>query len=520
MSDAGQTPHDAPPHDDEPPTSDPGSPAMMGGRDDAESPAYIIKRKADPDIARRASIAIALALILGLAIWPLGSNRFLALHALTAVVGMLMIATLGGWGVPRSQLVATLRRNVFVAIISLLVIIWAFAQAIVPVPPEWAHPAWDIASAGLGEQLPGYIAIDRTRALFESTKLALACAVFTIALLACRDRKTAALMVKMLAAIISLYAIYGVVSAGMRIPHSWFVGFEGPFPTTSRRGSGPLVSPNHFASLCGYGAIACFAVITSKTGEIVMERGARVFLRTLAHFVFSKNGLWISGLFACLGGMLASGSRAAGLSVVLALGVFALLVALRAPRGRRTAPVLVGLALLALALGVIFLGGSIVTDRLDQLARSGDPLRLRMWRAAIDGINASPWLGFGLGGFQTYFDTVVKLSWPMAVDYAHSDLLEFVFSLGVPAAIAWFVMMLLLMVRQVRALFYRRRDHHILAAGIAAMIFAAFHASVDSSLSIPGVACVFAALLGASCAQCVRRGEAVSGRQTDESTES
>ncbi len=492
---------------------------MASGDNDAEAPALVIKRKTDPDIARRASLAVMLAAVLAAAIWPLGSNRFLALHALTAVIGILMIVTFGGWGVPRSQLLATFRRNAIVAILGLGVIVWAFAQFILPVSAGWAHPAWEIASAGLGEQLTGYIAIDRTRAAFEATKLALACAVFAIAVIACRDRKTAGLMLKMIAVIISAYAIFGVIAAGLRMPHSWLIGYEGPFPAASRRGSGPLVSPNHFASLCAYGAIACFAVITSKTSEIVMDRGARVFLRTLAHFVFSGNGLWVSGLFACLGGMLVSGSRAAGLSVVLALGVFTLLIALRAPRGRRTAPALVGVALLALALGIIFLGGSIVADRLDQLARSGDPLRLRMWRAAIDGIHASPWLGFGLGGFQTYFDTVVKLGWPMSVDYAHSDWLELFFSLGVPAALVWVLMMFALLIRQIRALFYRRRDHHILAAGAAAMVFAALHATVDSALSIPAVACSFAAILGASCAQCVRRGEPVSARQTDESTE-
>ncbi len=492
---------------------------MANSEADAEAPALIITPKVDPSIRRRASIAVVLGLIIAAAILPLGSNRFLPLHALTAAIGLLMIVTFGGWGVPRTQLLSTLGRNLIVAIFALGVIIWAFVQAIVPVPPDWAHPAWSIASAGLGEELPGYIALDRSRALFETMKLALACGVFAIAILACRDRRTASLLLKILAVTISLYALYGIVSLGLRMPHSWLIGYEGPFPGGMRRASGPLVSPNHFASLCGYGAIACFALIASRTGEIVLERGARVFLRTLAHFIFSQNGLWIAGLFICLGAMLLSGSRAAGVAVVVALGLFALLIAFRAPRGRRSIAALVGIALLGLALGVIFLSGSVITDRLDQLARSGDPLRLQMWRAAIDGINASPWLGFGLGGFQTYFDTVVKLNWPLSVDYAHSDWLEIAFSLGVPAAAAWIIALLLLFFRQLRGLFIRRRDHHILAAGISGMVFAALHATVDSSLSIPAIACILAAMMGASCAQSVRRGEPIAEQPADESSE-
>ena len=41
---------------------------MASGDNDAEAPALVIKRKADPDIARRASLAVMLAAVLAAAI--------------------------------------------------------------------------------------------------------------------------------------------------------------------------------------------------------------------------------------------------------------------------------------------------------------------------------------------------------------------------------------------------------------------------------------------------------------------
>lgn len=448
------------------------------------------------------SLAVALGGVLFCAAWPLGSNRYLALHVLCIAVGAVLTAACCFSGRTLGPVKATAREIGPVAMLALPVIIWAFAQATVSVAAPLGHPAWSIASEALGEDLPAYIAIDRSRAIFEATKLLLAAGMFATAALIGHNRAASSVILAGVALTAIVYSIYGIVLAGLRIPHSFLTGWEGPFPYSGARASGTLVSPNHFAAFASIGALACFALLTAKTGEVVVERGPRVMLRTFLSFLFGRNGYWAGGFVVCLGAVLVSGSRAGGLALAIAVGLLALLTGMSAPRGRRMVPALFGLSLLALAAVMAAIGGGLTSDRLDSLVQKGDPLRLQMWQAAWDGITASPWLGFGLGGFQAFFDTTTTMKWPMTVDYAHSDWLEFPFSLGIPAALVWWSALLLVFGRLIWGLRVRQRDQHILCAGVSVMVFAALHAVVDSSLSIPVIACMFAAVAGAASGQC------------------
>lgn len=446
-------------------------------------------------------LGATLGVILAAAAWPLGSNRYLALHLLCVAIGAVLIAAfcLSDRTLRTSK--AAVRENGHIALLALPVIIWAFVQSMVEVPTDLAHPAWSIAAAALGEPSSGYIALDRSRSIFEATKLLLAAAAFVCALLIGRNRTAATVMFAAIGLTAAAVSVYGIVLEGLRLPHAFLIGWEGPFPYAGGRATGTFVSPNHFAAFASIGALVCLAMLTSRTGEVVIERGARVMVRTFLAFVFGRNAFWAVGFVLCLGAVLASGSRAAGLSLAFAAGLLALLTGFAARRGRRLVPVLFGAFILGLAAVTVAIGGGLTGDRLDLLAAQGDPLRLQMWRAAWDGIAASPWVGYGLGGFQPFFDTTAKLAWPMTVDYVHSDWLELAFSLGVPGALMWWSVFLMILGRLVHGLRVRQRDHHFLCAAVAIMAFTGLHAAFDSSLSIPAIACAFAVVLGTAVAQ-------------------
>ena len=120
----------------------------------------------------------------------------------------------------------------------------------------------------------------------------------------------------------------------------------------------------------------------------------------------------------------------------------------------------------------------------------------------IDGILDRPLVGHGLGAFHETFRAYVP---PEAAfgewDMAHNSWLENAWELGLPAAGALYLALLLIVWRFARALVKRRNDRHFAAIGLAIALAAGFHALFDFSLQIPAITALFAFVLGLAYAQ-------------------
>jgi O-antigen ligase len=115
---------------------------------------------------------------------------------------------------------------------------------------------------------------------------------------------------------------------------------------------------------------------------------------------------------------------------------------------------------------------------------------------AAEGIEGS---GFGAWSevFRLYRDeTLVR-----GYQRAHSSYLEWASEMGVPATVLMVGTLLGLGLVCFFGVRRRRHDQAYPAAGIAAGVLVASHSIVDFSLQIPAVSVVFAAMLGAACAQ-------------------
>lgn len=195
----------------------------------------------------------------------------------------------------------------------------------------------------------------------------------------------------------------------------------------------------------------------------------------------------------CLGWTAMTGSRA-GFLLTSAL----LLPVLAAPTGRvPRRPSLVATAVVAAVLGilVLMLGGGVEA----RISAGGlfDPYRLEVYRLCLRAIGEHPWLGIGLGNFETVFPTwrtpamTMRGQW----EFAHSTPLELAVEVGIPLALATGLAWLAVGIRIARADPPLRR-WRVRRPALAVLVFGMAHSLVDFPLQVPGYAIVFAAVVG------------------------
>jgi putative inorganic carbon (hco3(-)) transporter len=179
----------------------------------------------------------------------------------------------------------------------------------------------------------------------------------------------------------------------------------------------------------------------------------------------------------CVLGLFASGSRG-GL-----IGLGFALVAMLGARLKR--PLLAALAVGVVALAAVAFGVVDAPASLEaQLAEYGDidvrdtyltPInfstveRIAHWQAALAMIRAHPWLGVGLGGYETAYATYRNLVWVNALGHAHNMYLN-VFAetgaLGLSAYVLWWGATLVATWRQARRPWRERGGAALFALGL------------------------------------------------------
>jgi O-antigen ligase len=327
-------------------------------------------------------------------------------------------------------------------------------------------------------------------------------AVFWLVYVMAARSAFAARLLNALIIIGTAYALYALILGFLGIRQ--FELFYSAPPVGSPL-AGPFVLHNSFATyvglitLCGLTRLFCIGRRVVVTGA-----GMRNFVSSFTQFLFGSGVFAWPAVILCFSMLVASGSRA-GFLAVLVGGITLLLFSLPLATRRETIG-WAGIAVVSFTLFAIILfqiNGATLQMRFDALVDAGgvDPVRIALWDVATYMIADEPVLGVGLGTFETAYPLYAGQFLPFSIDKAHNDYLELAAGWGLPAAAAWLLALAGLLGLCLRALFIRRRNraYPLLALGATALV--AFHSAFDFSLQIPAVALTYATILGMGVAQ-------------------
>ena len=238
----------------------------------------------------------------------------------------------------------------------------------------------------------------------------------------------------------------------------------------------PFVNRNHLAASTHLGAFACLGLAVHSRGP------GRI--------------LWLLGfVVVAVVGMLSLSRAGLGAFLFGAL-LFGVLFARRARErasGRRVALLSLGVAVGVVAGATAYLASDSILARIRTIPDAIEEAKPHLWRAGLDVVRDSPWVGIGRGTFGTVFAAYKADA--VAVTYTHveNEWLQSVIDLGLPgglllvAGLAWLWLAAA-----------RRNASGALHVGLlAATAAVAIHDLADFSLEIPGVAIPFFACLGA-----------------------
>ncbi len=440
---------------------------------------------------------IALIAVLAWAPLPFGSARPWAWDLL-GIAAMALLGLSAAYETMRPSRAGMLKPLLPALVMGGLVAAWIVFQSL-----PWNlfglhHPLWDRAVEVMGRPLDTSLSIDREASRVHLFRLLTYAAYFLVAWQIGRRPEAAHSVLRGIAVIATVYALYGLgefVSPDPRI--LWFIKDTYVTDVTAT-----FINRNSFATFAGLAVIAHLVLIADVLARKTDLRSRRSFLLSLADSLLGHAKWLVLGLIVCGGALLMSHSRAGLVSALAAVAVLMLLVlvapAARAP-WRFWFAGFGGAGLAAIAL----LTGATTFDRLDEMS-SDLEMRPKIATALLRAIGDNWLTGTGYGSFADIFPLYQPLNVVGYVDLAHNDYLENALELGVPAAALLVLTVAWLAGRCLWGVFARRRDAIYPIAGVAATVMVGVHAAFDFSLQIPAVTVTYAVMLGLGVAQSVR----------------
>ena len=460
----------------------------------------------------RGMVLVVFLLLLAAAPLPLGANRDWAWAPMAVVVGVIAVtcalATLSSdaWRVSGDE------RTPLIALIVCFALMVAVALLQMSTLSSSGGSAAYYAKAadilGRAHAAVASLAVDASR---NTLLKCLACGlIFLLARTLFHSPRRARLLLLALAAsgaIVTAYAIFVQSRTNFCFVGSFLKKQIDFGPNDHCLMSGTFVGSNNFGAFCGMALVAVIALM-------FVERGRRPDFDEeptgIAAFLTCMTGtrlVLLALAFLFVGCLMISGSRAG--FAVTALGVAALFFLMmreqlktRSQVGRA---VLVGAAV-AVLLGLLA-GGQLVR-KLSRLEQADSFDRVIIWRAAGEAIRDSPWWGWGLGSFADIYAVYQPKEIIQPNDKAHSTPIETAVELGVPGALAAWLVVLIPWAVCLRGAWRRRRRHRYLpASAFAVSGVAILHSTVDFSLQIPAIGFFVSAFLGMGWAQAFSRSE-------------
>jgi len=448
-----------------------------------------------------------LAVIL-LAPFPLGSNRPLPAALLLASTGILLIA----WSTHRA-LASTapegpdktrFKSLALPLVLYGLTLFWILVQsAPLPAPDagmfnSWASPLWGEASGALVVPLSAHISIVPSATYDGAMQLIAYAGIFWLALLLTRDPARAAQARLAIIAAGSAYSLYGLFA--LFGGEDWLLGNIGARPSASLTSS--FINRNSFATFAGLTLLAAVSLFLERIRHLLsLERPLRrKAALVIEHMIFQSG--WLTGvLLLIMLALLLTTSRGGILASFFALGA---LILLQLGRRSRAPGRPIGFAILIIVGIAVIAGGGNFIDRLERQGLSLETdLRTTLFATTTSAIQTAPLTGTGLGTYELAIepyranDPNIFALW----EKAHNTYLENAMELGLVAALALNLSILLLARIAFRGIGARKRHKSFPALGVAATLLVGLHALVDFSLQIPAVAVLYAFMMGLAVAQ-------------------
>ena len=446
----------------------------------------------------RRLLFVGLALTVALAPLPLGSNRDWSWSPLATFVGALVIAQMAVALQRDIRAYRSFRALAVPAGFVTIVVVWGMIQAFGWTPAAWENPIRVAGAPYLPLSTDHPVALEPEQALTGLMRLLTYVGVFVLA----ADLSAASRDARRLYGVVVWsavgYTLYSMAAETVnRMPFATDITLPVPFDHSF---SGPFINRNNYATYAAITALTALALAIRTirmhgfdVEQISMAERWRRRLGTLS----SGGGLWLVAAAILIMGVLLSGSRAGWASLAIGLIVLLALQARGLSSWSVGAATLLGLAALMLLLP----SGSTLLTRYAVLVDQGEQGRLYLFSLTTSAISHRPLLGWGMNSFQSLYSVFQPTFLSVTFDKAHNTYLELAFDLGVPVAAVLVAAVVWIAVRCLRGLSERRQDRELAGLGVSATITVGVHALFDFSLQIPGVAVVFAALLGAAWAQ-------------------
>jgi len=256
--------------------------------------------------------------------------------------------------------------------------------------------------------------------------------------------------------------------------------------------TGVFVNRNSFATFAAFGAIMGVALIFGDDeNDVARSRLSRILIQ----LGFNVAPLALIGLALAF-----SHSRMGMFVAALGAGVVALVAVFRSTGVRR---IIAGLLIvIGLVTGAVLANtGGVLFERMATIDRDAD-VRLAVYEQTLGLIAARPVTGFGGGTYEDAFRAVKAdpIGPDVTFDAAHNLYLELAAELGIPAAIA-VVLSVLLLAGTAAVAAVRRENWMIPAAASAAVLAGGVHSLVDFSLQIPAIVLMMLLILALGFAQ-------------------
>ncbi len=257
--------------------------------------------------------------------------------------------------------------------------------------------------------------------------------------------------------------------------------------------TGAFVNRNSFATFLAFGAIMGAALIFGNDEEDVSRSRLS---RILIQLGFNVAPLALIGLALAF-----SHSRMGMFVAALGVGIIALLAVFKSTGLRR---IVAGVLIVAgLTAGLVLANtGGVLFERMATVDRDAD-VRLAVYEQTLDLIAARPLTGYGGGTYEDAFRAIKTdpISPDLTFDAAHDLYLELAAELGIPAAVAVVLAVLLLAGTTALAALRRRQNWELPAAAAAVVLAGGVHSLVDFSLQIPAIVLMMLMILALGFAQ-------------------
>lgn len=359
-------------------------------------------------------------------------------------------------------------------------VVWGFVQILPGLPTDYIHPVW--------RALPdatGLISADPGQGRQVLMRYLCYTMVFWIALRSATSADRAGAILKVFALFSTGLAVYGLYT--LAIGQNTVTGVE----ENVRVVTATFINRNSYATYAAFGVLANMAAyLHIVSGTRNNEDHWRSYLRDMLERFFDGAWIYALGTLVCLGALSLTQSRAGGVACLVGILVF---LASWRGRGRKWNPWLL-LVMLALISFVILTSATGMTNRL--LATGSENGRFLVYPEIVRAIMDRPLLGHGLGSFHDVFRQYVPAE--VAIGEwvrAHNSYLENAFELGLPAASAFYLALLLIVWRIRTGTVKRARNRAFSCFALGAIAAAATHSMFDFSLQMPAIAAIFAVIL-------------------------